>query len=109
MVDSLKVLDPERPIREADIQGNVPCTGSCTGARWALLPSTTRADNPRDFFAASFQPRARLGQNRFYAGCVAPQVMRGVRKMCTIQIARRTAIIRQIQISKTAPMNPAIR
>ena len=67
------------------------------------------ADNPRDFFAASYQPRARLGQNRFYAGCVAPQVMRGVGKMCTIQIARRTAIIRQIQISKTAPMNPAIR
>ena len=85
----------------ADIQGNAPCTGTV----WALLPSTARADKPRDFFRQFSAESA--PQIRYYAESAA--VMRGVCKMCTIQTGRRAPIVRQTQISKTAPMNPAIR
>jgi len=77
----------------------------CTGAVWALLPSTTRADKPSRFFRQFSAESA--PQIRYYAESAA--VMCGVCKMCTIQTSRRAPIARQTQISKTAPMNPAIR
>ena len=88
----------------ADIQEECPAHG-CTGAVWALLPSMARADKPRDFFRQFSAESA--PQIRYYAESAA--VMRGVCKMCTIQTGRRAPIVRQTQISKTAPMNPAIR
>jgi hypothetical protein len=48
VVDSLKALDPKRPIREADIPGvngyvsNVPQSDSCTAAGGALIRSPRR-------------------------------------------------------------------
>ena len=88
----------------ADIQGNAPCTGARElygrFCRQRLAPT-----NPA-IFSGSFQPRARLRLG-YYAESAA--VMRGVCKMCTIQTGRRAPIVRQTQISKTAPMNPAIR
>src|SRR6516164_7005321 len=63
----MSALPPKRTLVEgrdvgygprADIQGNTPCTGNCTGAVCALLRST-RANKPCDF-SGSFQPRACL-------------------------------------------------
>jgi len=109
----MSALPPKRTLVEgrdvgygprADIQGNTPCTGNCTGAVCALLRST-RANKPCDF-SGSFQPRACL---RSVTAPNPAAVMRGVGKMCTIQTSRRPPIARQTQISKTAPMNPAIK
>ena len=88
----------------ADIQGNAPCAGARElygrFCRQRLAPT-----NPA-IFSGSFQPRACL---RSGSTPNPAAVMRGVGKMCTIQTSRRPPIARQTQISKTAPMNPAIR
>ena len=75
--------------------------GSCMSA-FAVNGSRRQ---PRDFFRQFSAESA--PQIRYYAESAA--VMRGVWKMCTIQTGRRAPIARQTQISKTAPMNPAIR
>ena len=75
--------------------------GSCMGA-FAVNGSRRQ---PRDFFRQFSAESA--PQIKYYAESAA--VMRGVCKMCTIQTSRRPPIARQTQISKTAPMNPAIR
>jgi hypothetical protein len=72
----------------------------------AFAVNDSRADNPRDFFTAVFS-RERAPADRYYAESAA--VMRGECKMCTCQTGRRAPIARQTQISRTAPMNPAIR
>jgi hypothetical protein len=81
----------------ADIQGNAPCTGARElygrFCRQRLAPTNLA------IFSGSFQPRV----------AESAAVMRGVCKMYTIQTSRRPPIARQTQISKTAPMNPAIR
>ena len=64
-----------------------------------------RQTQPREFFRQFSAESA--PQIRYYAEFAA--VMRGVCKICTIQTNRRAPIARQTQISKTAPMNPAIR
>ena len=67
---------------------------------FAVNDSTNRAIFPAVFSRerASDQLLRRIRQQ----SCVAC-------KMCTIQTSRRPPIARQTQISKTAPMNPAIR
>jgi len=88
----------------ADIQGNAPCTGA-RELYGRFCDQRLAPTNPA-IFSGSFQPRACL---RSVAAPNPAAVMRGVGKMCTIQTSRRPPIARQTQISKTAPMNPAIK
>ena len=63
------------------------------------------ADKPPAIFFRQFSAES-APQIRYHSESAA---MRGVCKICAIQTGRRAPIARQTQISKTAPMNPAIR